>query len=260
MNGKKRLLFEKDKKQESDSDRHEVSTRFFSAIEANSGTQSRCSSVHSRQGGWEGQDLKYPSLKSLFCIKFVPKPEDIFSMFDMLNPEEIKVVIMGQDPYPGKCSITGIEYACGPAFKIPNEVKSCPQSLKNLFIELKTDVMGLSSKRSITLDYVKKHIKHWISQGVFLTNASLTRGSEGTYLDDHKMFWMNFTISFIRSIKNSLIVLLGSEAWKFEKFVHQGTKVMKFYHPVSRDKKFFNCKMFTKINECISGDKIKWVM
>lgn len=259
MNGKKKLLLKAQKTGESNCDRYETSIQKSPNKYSQSTDKSRHSSVHTRQIEWEKTALIYPDLESLHKINFVPSSEDIFAMFNLLSPKEIKVVIMGQDPYPSNCRVTNIPYACGPAFKIPDNVKSCPQSLKNLFTELKTDIIGSSRERkiNITLDSVKKHVKYWISQGVFLTNASLTRGTENSYLDDHKIFWMNFTISFIKSIKNCPIVLLGTDAWKFEKFAN--TDVLKFYHPASRDNKFFGCKMFTKINESISGEKIKWI-
>lgn len=250
MNGKKGLLFEENEEQKSGSDRHKTSARISSELKL--GAKSRCPSIHYRQDKWE---IICPPLN----VKFTPKIDEIFYMFTALSLKDIKVVIMGQDPYPGKCPITGIDYACGPAFKISDKVKTCPQSLKNLFTEFKTDVLKKSSV-SVTLDYIKKHVKHWINQGVFLTNASLTRGTEGNYLDDHKMFWMNFTISFIKSVRNCPIVLLGSESWKFEKFVDESVKVLKFYHPASRDGKFFDCKMFTSINENIIGEKIMWTI
>lgn len=259
MNGKNRLLLKEQKDEKSDCNRYETSAQISSDGCSGSSDKNRSTTTHTRQSKWRKQALVYPQLESLLRIKFVPSSENIFTMFNLLNPNEIKVVIMGQDPYPTNCKITNIPYACGPAFKIPDNVKSCPQSLKNLFTELKTDIIGSCREKrmNITLDSVKKHINYWISQGVFLTNASLTRGTENSYLDDHKMFWMNFTISFIKSIKDCPIVLLGSDAWKFEKFAN--TKVLKFYHPASRDNKFFGCKMFTKINENISGDKIKWI-
>jgi uracil-DNA glycosylase len=195
----------------------------------------------------------------------IPAKDKIFSMFDMLDFENIKVVIIGQDPYPGKCKITNENYACGPAFAISEKVKSCPTSLQNLFTELKSSYR-LPGK--VKLDYIKNTIQYWINQGVFLTNTSLTIGTTGTYLDNHRMFWMNFSISFVQYVSklNCPIVLLGKEAWEFSKFTEStlvNDNILKFPHPAARDDSFKNCGLFIKINNWLIDHQqqpIKWVI
>jgi uracil-DNA glycosylase len=178
-------------------------------------------------------------------------PRDIFKIFDYLAPDQVKVVIIGQDPYPGKCPITKQYYACGPAFLIPDNVLSCPVSLKVLFTELNREY---KLPKQMTIKRIKNCMKSWINQGVFLTNAALTRGIESTYLDDHQMLWRDFTIQFLRSVPDCLIVLLGHEAWSLSQYVNNP---LKFPHPASRDNKFIGCSMFTKINERLNNP-IKW--
>ena len=196
-------------------------------------------------------------MKELDNINYVPDPENIFSMFRHLSYSSIKVVIIGQDPYPGVCSITKASYACGPAFVIPDNVLTCPVSLKNLFSELKREY---PMRPIVSLQYIKTCLKYWISQGVFLTNLALTRGLENTYLDDHKLFWIEFSISFIKEVSmlNCPIVLLGKEAWRLGDYVESKSPVYKFHHPASRNNEFVGCKMFSKINSHLKKP-IKWV-
>lgn len=158
-----------------------------------------------------------------------------------------RVVIIGQDPYPGVCNVTKIPYACEYAFQIPDEVLSCPTSLKNLFMELRNDI---GCEKNISLKQIKKRVKSWIAQGVCLTNVALTRGTTGTYLDDHKNLWMAYSIEFIKSI-TCPVVLLGREAWHLAKFVTPGIPTLKFHHPASRNREFFGCGMFSKINNLL---------
>jgi len=179
--------------------------------------------------------------------KYVPKKDFVFKMFEMLKPENVKVVIIGLEPYSQYCPVSKTYYANGPAFMINDECVTVPMSLKNLFIELYAEKQ---CPEFLTVYQIKTQVKNWIKQGVFLTNISLTRGIENNYLDDHQMLWTNFTIKFIKHI-NSLecpIVLLGEKAWKLDKYIDHDM-IIKLNHPANRNKKFLGSKMFTKINK-----------
>ena len=183
--------------------------------------------------------------------KFIP--ENPLAMFDMLKCENIKVVVIGQSPYPGKCSITKMNYACGPAFMIPDPVLTCPVSLRNLFRELRKEFPKKYRDRTVSLSLIKATVKSWISQGVFLTNLSLTIGTEDDYLRDHKNLWIPFTIQFVRVVSelvNCPVVLLGKDTWFLSSYARD--KVLKFHHPASRDEsQFLGCDMFKKTNELL---------
>ena len=239
-----------DKKSEAE---HRNSTQIFRAE-----IHGRYNVEHDK-GCKKGEDWSiFQDMNPLNNIIIVPRQDRIFQMFERLPFKNIKVVIIGQDPYPGKCIATNTYYACGPAFDIPSNVLTCPVSLKNIFSELKREY-GLQEK--VSMKYIKSTVSSWINQGVFLTNVALTRGISGTYLDDHKAFWMQFTISFVKNISalNCPIVLLGSDAWKLADHIVSSSPVLKFSHPASRNKEFEDCKMFTKINnelEC----PINWIL
>lgn len=190
-------------------------------------------------------------LNYLKNINYVPSKNKIFRMFEKLQYNNVKLVIIGQDPYPGKCTVTKIQYACGPAFLVPDNVFVCPPSLKNITEELKKYVGKLNNP-------IRTCIKSWINQGVFLTNTALTRGINNDYLDNHQQFWKGFTINFIYEVSklDCPIVLLGSGAHSMEKYIAH-RKVIKCPHPVARDNQFIGCKIFEKIDEMIPNT-INW--
>lgn len=197
-------------------------------------------------------------IEKLNNVRYIPPRDFIFKMFEYLPLKKAKVIIIGQDPYPGKCPVTKQYYACGPAFLIPESVNTCPVSLKNMFSELRKEYKDIP--KNISIQYIRNCVQYWISQGVFLTNSSLTRGIEGTYLDNHKYLWKEFTTFFMKDISTlqCTVVLLGKEAWTLSKYINDSNiPVLKFHHPASRSDEFTGCKMFSKINETLSVP-IKW--
>ena len=130
-----------------------------------------------------------------------PSKDRVLNFFNM-NPNDIKVVILGQDPYPTK----GV--ANGRAFAVNEDIKE-PQSLKNIFKEIE-DVQG----------FVKtdKTLLHWEKQGVLLLNTSLS--VEIGKPNSHKSLWKDFSnklINWIDSNLNVTWILWGNEAMKFQK-------------------------------------------
>lgn len=141
-----------------------------------------------------------------------PKEEAL--RFLSMDPDSIKVVILGQDPYP----TPGV--ANGRAFAVNKDVK-IPQSLKNIFKELE-EVRG-----SFKAD---KTLKHWEEQGVLLLNTSLS--VEKYKPNSHKLHWKDFTTKLIKWIDKNLEVtwvLWGNEAKKYSKFL--SNKVIDDAHP-----------------------------
>jgi uracil-DNA glycosylase len=206
--------------------------------------------------GWANLLQTYQD-KILRLQKPIPSHNQIFNMFEFLPYQNVKVVIIGQEPYPSKCNITKINYACGPAFMIPDDVSTCPVSLANLLGDLRR---SYNIPKKLSLRYIKDLVKYWISQGVFLTNASLTIGNTSTYLDDHKVFWLQFSIYFVQYLSELKcpIVLLGKEAWRLSKYISGENSVLKFPHPASRNKEFLGCSMFENINKHLDRP-IEWI-
>lgn len=103
-----------------------------------------------------------------------PSPDNVFKVFET-RPEDIKVVILGQDPY------YNIGQANGLAFSVDDNV-TVPRSLKNIFKELESDLGVVRTNPNLT---------DWHEQGVFLLNTALTVPEKEP--NTHKKLWKNFT-------------------------------------------------------------------
>ena len=124
-------------------------------------------------------------------ISYEPRKHDIFNVFET-PVKDIKVVILGQDPYPSSRIANGL------AFSV-NENTSSPISLKNIYKEVSTSI-GLMTQdyevNEIPSGY--KTLKHWQEQGVFLLNTALT--VETNNAGSHLKYWEQFTKRVISHI------------------------------------------------------------
>lgn len=160
----------------------------------------------------------------------LPERRYVFNMFRMIYPTEVRVVIIGQSPYPGNCTITNIPYACGPAF-LPNPAcVTIPVTLRHILLELYRD-MSMSPMKS-----PQEMFLSWIDQGVMLLNASLTCGINcPEYLKDQSTLWMEVMTHIVGEISkrvDPIFLLVGQHAWKFETYI--SSPCIKVSHPVSR--------------------------
>ena len=178
----------------------------------------------------------------------------IFNAFNLTPFSELKVVILGQDPYhnPGQ--------AHGLCFSVPNGVPQ-PPSLMNILKELQSDI-GLNPAQT-------GNLTKWAEQGVLLLNASLTvRRNEP--MSHAKIGWPVFTDTVIRKIsdlkKNIVFLLWGKFAQEKQGLIDE-TKhlVLKAAHPspLSAFNGFFGCRHFSKTNEYLMKngiDPIDWAL
>lgn len=177
-----------------------------------------------------------------------PKEELVFNAFDKCNFDDIKVVILGQDPYhtPGA--------AHGLAFSVPDGEK-IPPSLRNIFKEINEDL----NKEIPTSGNLEK----WAKQGVFMINATLT--VEAHKAGSHqKKGWEQFTDAVIKKIaderENIVFLLWGSYAQKKANLIDENKHcILKSVHPspLSAYRGFFGCKHFSKTNEYLESKNIK---
>ena len=181
-----------------------------------------------------------------------PPGQLIFNAYNLTPFENVKVVIIGQDPYhnPGQ--------AHGLSFSVPDGV-TAPPSLINIFKELHTDI-GMAIPKS-------GNLTKWAEQGVMLLNASLTvRKNEP--MSHAKIGWAEFTNSTIKRIsdqkENVVFLLWGKFAQEKQELIDE-TKhlVLKAAHPspFSADKGFFGCQHFSKANQYLvkNGiDPVDW--
>ena len=178
---------------------------------------------------------------------FIPEQQSIFRALQV-PPEKVKVVIVGQDPYPNT------KHAMGLAFSIPGGVAPLPKSLKNIFTELNND---------LAIDRSNGDLSDWANQGVLLLNRSLT--VEPGKSDSHSNFgWQDFTEMIIQAAANNgaLAILWGNEAQKVSD-LFADVDVFKSVHPspLSAYRGFFGSKPFSKVNKRLQEKgltPIKW--
>ncbi|MFD2553959.1 uracil-DNA glycosylase [Sphingobacterium tabacisoli] len=169
-----------------------------------------------------------------------PPQEQVFNAFRLTALPDVKVVILGQDPYHN------VGQAHGLSFSVPNGIMH-PPSLKNIFAELTTDIPGFSYPKSGDLT-------KWAAQGVLLLNATLTvRAHQAA--SHQKQGWEEFTDQVIAQISKELshvvFVLWGSYAQKKSMLIdHSKHLVLKAVHPspLSVYRGFFGSKHFSKSN------------
>ncbi|ERJ58385.1 uracil-DNA glycosylase [Sphingobacterium paucimobilis] len=179
-----------------------------------------------------------------------PPQELVFNAFRLTALPDVKVVILGQDPYHN------VGQAHGLSFSVPDGIMH-PPSLKNIFAELTTDIPGFSYPKSGDLT-------KWAEQGVLLLNATLTvRAHQAA--SHQKQGWEEFTDQVIAQISKELnhvvFVLWGAYAQKKSVLIdHSKHLVLKAVHPspLSVYRGFFGSKHFSKSNEYLTqkGRKI----
>lgn len=183
-------------------------------------------------------------LDTLNNIEICPNKEDIFKAFRLTNLPDIKVVIIGQDPYHSIINNTK-KVATGLAFGINNS-GYIPPSLKNIIKELESDLNVLA----LNFDYT---MESWANQGVLMLNTALTvqKGNPGS----HAEYWKSFTIKVMEILNkkgnNIVFILWGSHAQSFKKYLTNSTfKFIESSHPspFSAHHSFFGSKPFSKTN------------
>ncbi len=168
-----------------------------------------------------------------------PKPKDIFRAFSECPFDDVRVVILGQDPYHGKGQAIGLSFAVG-------EHVPLPPSLQNIYKEIRTDI-GIEPLPSGDLS-------RWAKQGVLLLNATLTvqANTPGSH---QKKGWEEFTDAVIRTLserrEHAVFILWGNYAKQKGAHIDR-TKhcVIESAHPspFSANNGFFGSKPFSKAN------------
>ena len=171
--------------------------------------------------------------------KIFPPGSQIFRAFDLTPVRDVKVVILGQDPYHGYGQAHGL------SFSVPSGIPS-PPSLKNIFKEIESD-LGVKMSGCPNLE-------SWARQGVLLLNSVLTvRAHEAA--SHAGRGWEQFTDAVVRTInerKQGVVYMLwGSYAQRKGQVVDSSKNfVLKSVHPspLSVYRGFFGCKHFSQAN------------
>ena len=170
-----------------------------------------------------------------------PPEELIFHAFDLCSFEKLKVVILGQDPYPTFGNANGL------SFSVADSVKVLPKSLKNIFLEVQED---------LKIEFPKNgNLERWANQGVLLLNSILTV-EEGKPNSHKDIGWEKFTDALIHKIsteKSQLVFLLWGRNAIAKKEIIDCKKhlVLTAPHPspLSAYRGFLGCKHFSQTNQ-----------
>ncbi len=175
-----------------------------------------------------------------------PPEERQFAALALTAPEQVKVVILGQDPYHGKGQAHGL------AFSVPEGVK-IPPSLRNIYLERESD-LGIPPSPSGDLT-------PWAKRGALLLNTVLT--VEEGKANSHSGFgWQWFTDGVVKALAQLpqpiAFVLWGAQAWKKESLTQSPHPrlVVKSVHPspLSAYRGFFGSKPFSQINAFLTAE------
>ena len=205
----------------------------------------------------ELNSINFQAINSALAIEkkihtIFPENDIIFNAFNFTTPSNIKVVILGQDPYHRKGQANGL------SFSVPNGVRT-PPSLRNIFKELQSDLNHSISSNG--------NLEPWAKQGVLLLNATLTV-REKIAGSHQKLGWELFTDSVIKKIsdekKGVIFLLWGAFAQKktvlIDKRKHH---ILTTTHPspFSAYRGFLGCKHFSKTNTILLNNNqqpINW--
>jgi uracil-DNA glycosylase len=191
-----------------------------------------------------------------------PPENMIFNSFSHFNFSDLKVIIMGQDPYhqPGQ--------AMGLSFSVPKNIK-IPPSLRNIFKELKSN---FSNNNELELEH--GDLTYIANQGVLLLNRTLTVIESKP--NSHKKYWKFFTDALLKYIieksKNKIFLLWGNDSKSIKTgFIKQNIDYSSHHFlesahpsPLSANKGgWYGCKHFKKTNELLLNmniDEINWFL
>ena len=189
---------------------------------------------------WQKVNAEYASTK---CF---PPKNQIFRALELTPFDEVKVVIIGQDPYHNDFQANGL------CFSVSEEV-AAPPSLKNIFTELKED---------LGIERTKKELDDWAKQGVLLLNATLSVKAHSP--NSHKdLGWEKFTDFIIKEIsdkkENVVFVLWGAFAQKKEELIDSSKHfIIKSAHPspFSVYRGFYGSRPFSRINDHLKSKNL----
>ncbi len=203
-----------------------------------------------------GEEFKKPYYQQLFEFvkeeyskeKIFPPADDMFNAFHFTPLSKVKVVILGQDPYPGENQAHGLCFSVQPQVEIPG-------SLINIYQELHTDLGCYIPNNG--------YLKKWTEQGVFLLNTVLTVRAHHPNSHQGKG-WEQFTDAVIQAVSKQdrpiVFILWGRNAQK-KKTMLKNPKhlILEAPHPSPRSATlgFFGSKPFSKTNQFLTEHGIE---
>lgn len=177
---------------------------------------------------------KFKSIVRTIPVPYLPAESDVFKAFELTPKDQLKVVWIGQDPYPNKKNATGL------AFSVPIG-EPVPASLLNIYLCLQED-LGVKPPHG--------NLENWARQGVLLVNRSLTVRPKQP--GSHEEYWVSFMPRLIQELnqgKPLVFVLMGKAAQSLRFLIDRKHLVIETVHPspLSAWRGFKESKLFLKI-------------
>ncbi len=187
-----------------------------------------------------------------------PPSSEIFRAFQLTSFSDLRVVVIGMDPYPTLYQEKPV--ACGLSFA-PRNRNYVPPSLRKIYERIKEDCYQDELMFPVDLD-----IEYWAKQGVLMLNAALTveQGKPGS----HMKVWENWTKEVIKAINEYshgvIFCLWGKDAQAFKEQISEHHIILESEHPVAANYqgRQWNCNHFKEINKhlmAVNGDYIEWI-
>jgi uracil-DNA glycosylase len=180
----------------------------------------------------------------------LPPKEQRFQALELTPPDAVKVIILGQDPYPTP------GHAHGLAFSVTQGTTPLPRSLNNIFKELQAD-LGVTPQNG--------DLRGWAKQGVLLLNTALTvpSGDAGAHAG---LGWQHLTEEVLHEVSRrpTAFILWGRHAQRLRGHIRPGPHiVIESVHPspLSARRGFFGSRPFSRVNAWLEGcgkDPIDW--
>jgi len=198
-------------------------------------------------------DLSEFVLRERKAFTVFPSEREVFTALQLTSPHDVRVVIVGQDPYHGAGQAHGLSFSVQHGTRIPT-------SLRNIYAELHSDLdIPLPSHGNL---------EAWAQQGVLLLNSTLTvrEGEAGSHAGHG---WETFTdaiISYLGSSQEHIVFILwGAHAGKKTSLIGQHHTVITSVHPspLSAHRGFFGSRPFSQANRALSNrnqPEINWMI
>lgn len=201
----------------------------------------------------EGDEKKFGS--------FFPLKEDLFNAFRLTALQDVKLVIVGQDPYHQAITVANksVPRAMGLSFSVRKQ-DMIPYSLQNIYIELENTVKGFTRPQHGDLT-------DWAKQGVLLLNTCLTVRANSAGSHSEYELWLGFISNVCKAIAAAnptcIYMLWGKDAQKLRKRIGEKSVVLEAAHPsgLSAKRGFFGCNHFNMANDILikqGKQGIKW--
>ena len=184
-----------------------------------------------------------------------PEKHNVFRAFNLCPYDELKVVMVGQDPYPQKGVTTGLAFANTASQYLRGQMSPSLRVLRD----------ALCSK--VTNQYFfDVTLEKWAEQGILLLNSALT--VEVNKIGSHTNMWRNFIGKLLRNLSTHntgiVYVLWGRQAQNFKPYINKDTNyILEEFHPAyyAREDEFLSREIFDKIDQILKENnnfKIKW--